>query len=143
MINLSISRKKFLLMFKKRCIYNLLQAQVDIYKGQNKMLKTILLSLYTLLKKICVWIFWFLFLSLFTLQIIIFSKMWEDWTSGIETPIKAMVLYVLLTVAFLGSLLMKNKILLYVFAIGNIVLFLYLSSKPELNSYFGYFDALD
>ena len=116
-----------------------MQAQVDIYKGQNKMLKTILLSLYTLLKKICVWIFWFLFLSLFTLQIIIFSKMWEDWTSGIETPIKAMVLYVLLTVAFLGSLLMKNKILLYVFAIGNIVLFLYLSSKPELNSYFGYF----
>lgn len=143
MINLSISRKKFLLMLKKRCIYNLLQAQVDIYKGQNKMLKTILLSLYTLLKKICVWTFWFLFLSLFTLQIIIFSKMWEDWTSGIETPIKAMVLYVLLTVAFLGSLLMKNKILLYVFAIGNIVLFLYLSSKPELNSYFGYFDALD
>lgn len=120
-----------------------MQAQVDIYKGQNKMLKTILLSLYALLKKICVWIFWFLFLSLFTLQIIIFSKMWEDWTSGIETPIKAMVLYVLLTVAFLGSLLMKNKILLYVFAIGNIVLFLYLSSKPELNSYFGYFDALD
>ena len=143
MINLSVSRKKFLLMLKKRCIYNLLQAQVDLYKGQNKMLKTILLSLYTLLKKICVWIFWFLFLSLFTLQIIIFSKMWEDWTSGIETPIKAMVLYVLLTVAFLGSLLMKNKILLYVFAIGNIVLFLYLSSKPELNSYFGYFDALD
>lgn len=143
MINLSISRKNFLLMLKKRCIYNLLQAQVDIYKWQNKMLKTILLSLYTLLKKICVWIFWFLFLSLFTLQIIIFSKMWEDWTSGIETPIKAMALYVLLTVAFLGSLLMKNKILLYVFAIGNIVLFLYLSSKPELNSYFGYFDALD
>ncbi|MBQ8480912.1 MAG: hypothetical protein IJ532_00060 [Alphaproteobacteria bacterium] len=63
--------------------------------------------------------------------------------NGIETPLRAIILYVISIVAFLGSLLMKNKILLYVFAIEIIFLFLYLSSQQELNSYFGYFDALD
>lgn len=107
------------------------------------MLKTTFIYVYKFCKKLCIWLFWFLFLSLLPLQIIIFSKMWEDWMNGIETPLRAIILYVISIVAFLGSLLMKNKILLYVFAIEIIFLFLYLSSQQELNSYFGYFDALD
>ena len=87
--------------------------------------------------------FWSVFISLFLLQTLIIFNIWQDMPVEMGNAYKAVALYVFLTVGLAISIFTKKKILAHMFASGMIILFLYLSSLPDLSSYFGYFDGLN
>ena len=87
--------------------------------------------------------FWLIFVCLFLLQTIIILNLWHDMPIETENADKAIALYVFMTVGLLISVLAKKRFFVYIFALGMIILFLYLSTLPDLSSYFGYFDGLD
>lgn len=88
-------------------------------------------------------LFWCVFISLFLLQTLIIFNIWQDMPVEMGNAYKAIALYAFLTVGLIISIFTKKKILAHMFASGMIILFLYLSSLPDLSSYFGYFDGLD
>lgn len=88
-------------------------------------------------------LFWLIFVCLFLLQTLIILNIWQDMPIEMGNAYKAIALHVFLTVCLVISIFTKKKIFSYIFASGMIILFLYLSSLPDLSSYFGYFDGLD
>ncbi len=110
-----------------------------IDKKYGKVLSFVFLAVFGLLKIL----FWFIFICLFLLQTLIILNILQDIPIGVENAYKAIILYVVLTIGFIISIFVKKKFPVYIFACGMIILFLHLSSLPDLSSYFGYFDGLD
>lgn len=110
-----------------------------IYKRFNKVLNFVFsMGLY-----ICKSFFWIIFVCLFLLQMLSLLVMWEDHPSGIDNSYQITAVYIFLTVCFMVSLFMRQKVFVYVSAFSVMILFLYSSSLPAVSSYFNYFDGLD
>ena len=52
-------------------------------------------------------------------------------------------LHISLTIGFLISLIMKQKVFIYIFAWIIFLLFFYVAPLPNLDPYYGYFNTLD
>ena len=61
----------------------------------------------------------------------------------IENTSTALILYALTAIFFIISLFLKKRLLIYSSALSVIILFLYLSSLPDLAVYYDYFNGLD
>lgn len=88
-------------------------------------------------------LFWVFFSCIFILQAIILLNIYNDLSKEMADAIKYVWAYAFMSLVLFLSIYKKNKKLLYVSAIGIILLFLYLSSIPELSRYFDYFEGLD
>lgn len=88
-------------------------------------------------------IFWFIFSCILLLQTLIVFILINDINNGAETISQALILYSFIIVFFITGLFMRKKSLIYASAISLILLFIYLSSLPDLAVYYNYFDGLD
>ena len=107
------------------------------------MLKPVMVHGYEFFRTIFLMIFWFIFICLFLVQMLIFSKMWEDMQNGIGTPKIAIIIYISFAIAFFAGLFIRKKIFTYISATGIIILFFYLPSLSELKPYYDYLEMLD
>lgn len=106
----------------------------------KNILKNILMNVWHSFQSICKWLFWIIFCCIAFLQIMIFSKMLEDWQNGIEKVRMAIFIYVSIFICFIVSLFIKAKYWRYISAIITIFIFLYFSTIPNLSVYFSYFN---
>ena len=88
-------------------------------------------------------LFWFNFGLFFLMQSFLCLMMYDRVPNQIAEVELVLFLHISLTIGFLISLIMRQKVFIYIFAWIIFLLFFYVAPLPNLDPYYGYFNTLD